>query len=298
MMSEPPSFSVVVATCNRPAQLARLLSSLSALEYPPTRFEVILVDDGGDVPLEPVVSGFHNQFTLVLLRQDNAGPGAARNCGAAQASGEYLAFTDDDCMAEPNWLEALAAALRESPRAACGGSTVNALSGNVYSTATQLLVEYLYEHYQPGKRLGAFFPTCNLALPRAAFLEMGGFEPALRFGEDRDFCYRWASRGHPSIAAPAAVIRHAHYLTLLSFLRLHFSYGRGTWHFWRRHIAGGSGRGVLSGPSWYVNLLLFPIKRERNPRGLLLSLLLVAAQGASTMGFFWAGFEGLVSRGK
>jgi len=220
-------FSIVVPTYSRPDSLEQLLGALTALEYPPNRFEVVVVDDGGEIPLEPRLEEYRDPLNLLLLRQPNAGPGAARNHGARHAKGEYLAFTDDDCLPDPGWLRAMEAALQSSGCAICGGKTRNEIEGNLYSEATQLLADYLNEHYNPTRTLGAFFPTNNLSISRKAFAALGGFDGSLRLGEDRDLCYRWAARGHDFVYAPDAVVYHAHRLTLSSFLRLHFMYGGG-----------------------------------------------------------------------
>ena len=86
---------------------------------------------------------------------------------------------------EWGWLSALEDALRKAPVSICGGKTVNHLSQNAYSAASQMLLDFLYLHYSPQDHVGGFFPTYNLALPKANFLEMGGFDAGLRFGEDR-----------------------------------------------------------------------------------------------------------------
>ncbi len=71
-----PSFSIVIPSYSRPGQLAECLRALSRLEYPRDRFEVIVVDDGGDRPLDEVIAPFESNLTLTLLRQANAGPAA------------------------------------------------------------------------------------------------------------------------------------------------------------------------------------------------------------------------------
>jgi len=282
-----PYFSVVIPTYRRPRHLSNLLFSLTRLRYRPSMFEVIVVDDGGDTPLEPIISEFRGQMNVTLLRQENNGPAMARNYGASQAKGEYLAFADDDCLPDPNWLQALANGFRESPCCLCGGKTVNALIENPYSAASQLLVDYLYEHYNPTQKIGAFFLANNFAVARERFQEMGGFDPTLRFGEDRDFCYRWGTRGYSFVFAHHAVVYHAHSLTLSSFLRLHFLYGEGNSQFLQRCAAKGTMSIRLSPPSWYIELMLSGIKKEKGLRGLLLTSLLMTAQGAYATGLFW-----------
>ena len=282
-----PHFSVVIPTYCRPRHLSNLLSSLTRLTYQSSMFEVIVVDDGGDTPLEPVISKFRGQINITLLRQENKGPAMARNYGTSQTKGEYLAFTDDDCLPDPNWLQALAYSFRESPCCLCGGKTINIQRKNLYSATTQLRVDYLYERYNPTAKFGAFFLANNLAVSKELFMEMGGFDSTLRFGEDRDFCYRWVSRGYPLVFAPQAVVYHNHSLTFLSFLQLHFLYGGGNFQFLKQCTMKGPRSITLSPPSWYVDLMLLGIKKEKGLRGLFLTLLLMTAQMAYTAGLFW-----------
>ncbi len=282
-----PYFSIVIPTYRRPVHLSNLLAALTRLRYRPSMFEVIVVDDGSDIPLEPILSKVRGQFNLTFIRQENKGPGAARNCGAARAKGEYLAFADDDCRPDPNWLQALAQAFRESPSSICGGRTVNALKDNPYSTASHLLVDFLYEHYNPTEETGAFFLANNFAVAKEGFEKLGGFDSTLRFGEDRDFCYRWKIQGYPFVFAPDATVYHAHPLTLFSFLQLHFLYGGGSFQFLRRCAARGTNSVKLSPPSWYIELMLSGIKKEKNLQGLLLTFLLTTAQGAYAAGLLW-----------
>ena len=96
-----PHFSVVVPTYERPARLAACLRSLARLGYPRERFEVLIVDDASARPPLEAIEQFRDALDLKLLEQTkNAGPAAARNLGARHASGEFLAFTDDDCEPE------------------------------------------------------------------------------------------------------------------------------------------------------------------------------------------------------
>ncbi len=253
-------------------------------DYPGEYFEVILVDDGGEVPLEPVISGFHDQMNVTLLRQPNRGPAMARNYGASHAKGEYLAFIDDDCFPDPKWLQAMFHGFRESPYCLCGGRTINALPENHYAMATQMLQEYLYEHYNPTKNHGGFFLANNFALPSKRFHEIGGFDPTLRFGEDRDFCYRWGAQKYPFRFVSDALVYHTHALTLSSFLQLHFLYGKGNFQFLKRWTTNGRAPIRLSPLSWYVSLILSGIRKVNGLRGYWLTFLLMVSQGAYVMG--------------
>lgn len=282
-----PYFSVVIPTYRRPGPLSHLLFSLTQMRYRPDRFEVIVVDDGGDTPLEPVLSRFQDRMAIQLLKQKNCGPAMARNLGASRAKGEYLAFVDDDCFAGPDWLQAFAQAFKESPGCLCGGKTANALANNHYASASQLLVDYLYEHYSPVDKVGAFFLANNIAVSRERFQELGGFDPTLRFGEDREICHRWRTRGYSFVFAHQAAVYHAHALTLSSFLRLHFLYGGGTVQFRRRCPPQEKKSIGISPPSWYIDLVLSGIKEKKGLKGLWITSLLMTAQGAYGAGMLW-----------
>ncbi len=256
------------------------MASLSCLEYPASQFEVIVVDDGGKIPVQGVISGFKTRLNTLVLRQPNGGPGAARNRGAQEARGRFLVFTDDDCRPERFWLRALSNVLNKSERVVCGGRAVNGLPDNIYSEATHLLADYLLKHYSPVHTYGGFFPSNNLALSRTSFWEAGGFDPSLRFGEDRDFCCRCAALGYSFVVAHDAIVRHAHPLTLRSFLRLHYCYGGGTSRFRRSCTAKGLPRVKISPPSWYGRLVLTGLRERSRFLGAKLMFLLMASQAA------------------
>jgi len=289
-MSNPlPSFSVVIPTYNRPERLQSCLEALEQLEYPRDRFEVIAVDDGSQVSLEPVLGQFAKTLPLRVLRQENAGPASARNAGAALAVGEYLAFTDDDCRPEPDWLQALAAVVAENPNSLIGGRTENALPRNPYSSASQLLVDYLYEYYERSRGEIDFFTSNNFAMPRERFLALGGFDASfpLAAGEDREFCDRWRHANFPVHHTPLVRLHHAHELSLTSFWRQHFNYGRGAFHF-RQVRRQRTAQPIEIEPlAFYVRLLAYPLTRDTNPLSVLHCGLLFISQVANVAGYFW-----------
>ncbi len=151
-------FSIVVPTYGRPRALAACLAALARLTYPRERFEVIVVDDGGDADLAAAVEPARERIDLTLLRCRHGGAAAARNRGAERARGRYLAFTDDDCAPEPKWLTALDARLAGFGGAALvGGRTVNALAANAYVAASQLVVDAGYAHLNADPERARFF---------------------------------------------------------------------------------------------------------------------------------------------
>lgn len=286
---QQPSFSIIIPTYQRPRQLAECLQALTQLDYPRDRFEVIIVDDGSETPLDAVVAPFHDQLPVKVLRQAHAGPAAARNTGAAHAKGQFLAFTDDDCAPDPHWLSALARPFAATPKAIIGGRMINAVQHNLCADASQLLIAYLYAYHGDGPKPGRFFASSNLAVPADRFRALDGFDPSflLAAGEDRDFCDRWQSAGCEMIYTPEAVVYHTPPLSLWSFWRQHFRYGRGAFYFHQARARRGDGQIRWEPFSFYRRMLQYPFSRVRKPGALVLVPLLILSQVANALGFFW-----------
>jgi glycosyltransferase involved in cell wall biosynthesis len=192
MKQQQISFSIIIPTYNRPQQLKTCLQSLANLDYPHNSFEVLVVNDGSQMSLEPLVKPFQAQLNLTLINQTNAGPATARNVGASKAQGEFLAFTDDDSLPSPSWLNVLAQYLTNFANCLVGGKTINALPENIYATASQLLLDYLYLTYSCSPHQSRFVTSNNMAISTQLFQRMGGFNQTfpLAAGEDREFCHR------------------------------------------------------------------------------------------------------------
>lgn len=293
-LTDAPIFSIVIPTYNRPEQLAVCLQACARLDYPRDRFEVIVVDDGGVEPLDGIVARFHGTLTLKLLQQENTGPAAARNRGASEAAGEFLAFTDDDCAPASDWLKALGRHCVASPDCVVGGRTVNALTGNVYSTASQLLISYLCSFYNAISHNARFFPSSNLAFPTKQFRAVGGFDVTYprAAAEDRELCDRWLHLGRRMIYASEAVVYHAHALTFRTFLRQHFHYGQGAFCFHRVRARRLQDRVKVEPLMFYINMLRYPFVSAQGVQAPLLMLLLMVTQVANAAGFFWQRIKG------
>lgn len=237
-----PVATVVVPTFGRPRQLQACLEALAGqtLQEP---WEAVVVDDGSPEQLTGLAGSFVGRLDLRLIRQANAGPAAARNRGVAEARGQFVAFTDDDCRPEPAWLETLLAAAREKPGALVGGTTWNGLPDELFASTSQLIVDLVYEHFNADHEYGYFFVSNNVLCSRERFIELGGFDATFpRAGaEDRDFCDRWRVAGWPLVWRPAARVEHRHSQTLGKFVDLHFRYGRGAYLYQAMRRARDSG---------------------------------------------------------
>ena len=286
-MTFKPFFSIIIPTYNRPQILAGCLEAIALLEYPRDRFEVIVVDDGSENPLDSIVEPFKDKVNLTLLRQENAGPAVARNKGAEIAQGEFLAFTDDDCRPIFSWLNGFAAAFADAPLAMLGGKIVNGLDNNPFSTASQKLTDYLYDYYTPTKGKDAFFTSNNIAVPTSGFRALKGFSTSYPFAsEDRDFCDRW-NGVYSTEYVPEAQVYHYHTLSFSSFWKQHFSYGRGGFRFHKIRALRNAKKIEVEPLSFYFDLLFYPFSQTLKQPKLAISALFILSQVAMVSGFFW-----------
>ncbi len=285
------TFSVVVPTRARPAQLSACLEALRRLQFSREQFEVIVVDDGSPTPLDDAFRLAAGAIRLVPIRISHAGPAAARNAGAKIARGRWVAFTDDDCLVEPEWLALLEARLRQYPEHMIGGQVINKLTDNHYSVASQIILESVYAHYNADPQDASFFATNNMAMSAARFKEIGGFDAGFprAAAEDRDFCNRWRHCGGKMTYAPEAVVYHCHKLTFRRFCRQHFNYGRGAWEYHTRRHRRRSGRmrHDLAFHNHLLRLLKPSFSALHRRQKMAVGGLLAVWQAANAAGFLW-----------
>ena len=158
-----PFIAVIIPTDNRPEQLFVCLQAFERQDYPPDRFEIIVVDDGGKMSLETVTGRFKDESDLKRVKQANAGPAKSRNAGAGHAKGQIIAFTDDDCIPAEGLLANIAERFSCSTDSAIGGPSINSLTNNIFSCTSQLISDFLLSYYKKGDGEVGFFPSNNLA---------------------------------------------------------------------------------------------------------------------------------------
>ncbi len=216
-----PRVSVVVCAYNAERTLDRCLVSLAALSYPD--YEVILVNDGSrDRTLE-----IAERYPFCrILSQTNKGLGVARNVGAAAATGEIIAYTDSDCVADPDWLTYLVARMERGALAACGGPNLPPPEKNLVPAAVALAPGGP-THVLLSDEIAEHIAGCNMAFRREALLELGGFDPVFRAaGDDVDICWRFQDKGAVIGFSAAAVVWHFRRNTVGAYLRQQRGYGK------------------------------------------------------------------------
>ena len=215
--------SIIIPAYNAQATIANCIEACLRQTYPD--IEVIVVDDGS---LDNT-SRIAHAFPVNYIRQANQGPAVARNRGAHAATGEYLAFTDADCIPARDWVDRLVAAM--------DGAVVGV--GGTYDIANRdsLLARMVHEEIlERHRRFGDdvdFLGSFNVMYRRKAFDAVGGFDSAFprASGEDNDLAYRLIDRGGRLRFTQEAMVAHHHPERLVPYLRTQMAHG-----YWRMKL--------------------------------------------------------------
>lgn len=226
-MSAPgpfPRVSVVVPVLNGAQEIGRLLASLLALDWPEDRLEILVVDNGSGDGTAAVAACYP---VRVLVETQVTSSYAARNRGLAAAGGDWVAFTDVDCVVEPGWLRRL---LLPPPPVQVG-----AVAGEVLALEGATTVQRLVEKYGimkhavtlPHKALPCF-STANVAVRHDLLRDLNGFRDDVRYFADMELSWRLQIEGGREILfRPEAVVRHRHRRTWGALFRQGVQHGRG-----------------------------------------------------------------------
>jgi O-antigen biosynthesis protein len=218
--SPTPRVSVVVCSYNGARTIRRCLEALEGLQYPD--YEVIVVDDGSTDDTARITRQYH----VRVIATENRGLSSARNTGLHAATGEIVAFIDDDAFPDPDWLTYLVDTFNGSDYAAIGGPNIPPSDAGLVAQAVAaspggpthvLLSDTEAEH----------IPGCNMAFRRDALLAIGGFDPTFRIaGDDVDACWRIQERGWKIGFSPAAMVWHHRRDSVHAYWKQQTGYGR------------------------------------------------------------------------
>lgn len=282
----PPSFSVVIPSFLRHDSLAACLRSLLSSSYPRDRFDVIVVDLASGMPPRAVLAPFAEKLNLAMIELGSRSFAFARNAGARHAQGDYLVFMNEDCALTADWMGVLAAAFTLDPDSAVVGRTVNALPGKFTSEASQVIYDLHSLLSRQSRGSTEILSAANLAIPKAAFRELGGFDESeeLSHVSDREFSDRWLQSGRSIRFIPEAVVLEAHTPTLRSFLKAHFERGAGECQLARKRAADENQTKGYAAPR-VRELMHYPFDRRAGWRAPLLSIYVALAESARALGY-------------
>ena len=235
-LSQAPSVSVVIPVKDRAEELRRCLASLAALRYPREKIEIIVVDDGSSDTCREIAE----DWGAIMLSSGGTGlgPSAARNIGAAAATGEILAFIDSDCTASAKWLNELIAVFGDLRVAAVGGKVEGLHTASALDRYEATMSSLSLGARQRSAREGQdtfYLPSCNLLVRRKVFLTLHGFDRTMHVGEDVDLSYRLRDKGWHLVYLPQGTVHHEHRNRYASFMARRFDYGTSEEILQRRH---------------------------------------------------------------
>ncbi len=221
--------SVIIPIYNRGNQLKSLLSAMKKQE---ASAEIIVIDDHSSHDIGSICEQFDGNLDLLYLRLSrNAGPAHARNIGLENASYDYVAFIDSDCIPKHNWSIKLFEYLRDAP------SYVAGVGGKVLGTRNDIFSKYMTYHQilEPHPRGWPFINqylylvTANCAYRKRLVVDQGGFDPTLRVagGEDVGLGLKLVKSGYQLHYRPDAVVYHSFSMNWLTFIKTFYRYGTG-----------------------------------------------------------------------
>ena len=246
-LADFPSLTVAICTKDRPDNLTRCLNSLLKLQEK-FYFEILVVDNApSDQRTQDVVAALP---TVRYVREPKPGLDFARNLAISTATGEILAYIDDDVVVDRQWLDGLKEAWAENPDASAFTGLILPFELN---TEAQILFELAggfrrgfekirYGQVLPGNELypcgsGIFGAGCNMAFCRDMLIKLGGFDEALDTGAplpgggDLDIFYRVIRAGYVLVYEPRYLIYHQHRRETAKLRHQYWTWGLGLMAF-------------------------------------------------------------------
>jgi glycosyltransferase involved in cell wall biosynthesis len=229
-VSPPPRISVVIPVHNSEETIGKCLDSLSRLDH--QDFEVIIVDDGSTDGTAGICESFPG---VKVINVDKNGPSKARNIGIEAARGEFVAFTDGDCLVDRLWLDELERGFSDPMIAGVGGDQKSPEDDTEVGKRIQNFLKTIgfvtgYIKTDEAMKATEHNPSCNAMYRKRVLKDVGGFDEGLWPGEDVELDLKITNQGHTLIYNPKAVVYHYRPKTYADFGRMMLRYGACQWY--------------------------------------------------------------------
>lgn len=229
-------YSFIIPVYNRPNEVDELLQSLKTQTF--KDFEVVVVEDGSNIPCENVVCSYSSDLNVRYYNKPNSGPGQTRNYGVERAQGEYVLILDSDVVLPPGYLQAVDDELQQKPCDAFGGPD----RAHKDFTPMQKAINYaMTSFFTTGgirggkKKMDKFYPrSFNMGVKREVYEALQGFSK-MRFGEDIDFSTRIFKGGYTCRLFPEAWVWHKRRTDLKKFFKQVHNSGIARINLMKRH---------------------------------------------------------------
>lgn len=226
---DKPLVSIIIPVKNAESTIRKCLNSILRLDYP--SYEIIVIDDGSTDTTPKILSEYKNIKTVTT---GGIGPSRARNMAVKEAKGEFIAFTDADCVINVNWLNELLSGFKIFPdAAACGGSQklpqdAGDFEKNVFifMKKTGFITDYMRKIDKNDIMEVNHNPSCNAIYRKSVFLKENGFLENLWPGEDVELDYRLRKKKNKLIFNPRAIVYHYRPKNTKEFSKMMFRYGK------------------------------------------------------------------------
>jgi glycosyltransferase involved in cell wall biosynthesis len=217
--------SIVMPAYNAERTISDCLKSLAEQDFKGD-YEVVVVDDGSTDSTPDISSRFEN---VRLIRQENAGPAAARNRGAKEAKGDIILFTDSDCVPEKDWVSQMMRSFEEDPDISGVKGRYMTRQKELVARFVQLEYEDKYDYMKRHKYID-FIDTYSAGFKKGVFLQMQGYDSEfpVACAEDVELSYRMSRQGHKMVFNPSAVVYHIHPNGLWDYLKKKYKFA-----YWR-----------------------------------------------------------------
>jgi glycosyltransferase involved in cell wall biosynthesis len=236
-------YSIIVPVFNRPDEVDELLESLSSQTL--KDFEVVIVEDGSQIPCKDVCDKYANILDLHYYFKENSGPGQSRNYGVERAQGEYVIILDSDAVTPPGFMQAIDDELKHQPTDAWGGPDA---AHESFSDIQKAISYAMTSFFTTGGIRGGkkqldkkFYPrSFNLGVRREVYQQLGGFtterfSKMSLYGEDIDFSLRIYKNGYSCRLFPEAWLWHKRRTDFRKFWRQVYNSGYARINLWRKY---------------------------------------------------------------
>jgi glycosyltransferase involved in cell wall biosynthesis len=205
-----PFVSVIVPVWNSPALIRTCLQALLAQSYPADRREILVVDNGSTDGTRDAVREFPE---VTLLEEPQPGSYCARNRGLAVAKGEYIAFTDADCIPDKDWLTNAVRSATAHPAAGVQAGRIELflaepIGNDPLGSEACKWFERLFAFRQDLTARKGLCATANWLSPRELLLKTGGFQADRKSGADGEMAQRLHNAGHSVVYVPDMLVHH------------------------------------------------------------------------------------------
>ena len=236
-------YSIIVPVFNRPDEVDELLESLSSQTL--KDFEVVIVEDGSQIPCKDVCDKYANILDLHYYFKENSGPGQSRNYGVERAQGEYVIILDSDAVTPPGFMQAIDDELKHQPTDAWGGPDA---AHESFSDIQKAISYAMTSFFTTGGIRGGkkqldkkFYPrSFNLGVRREVYQQLGGFtterfSKMSLYGEDIDFSVRIYKNVYSCRLVPEAWLWHKRRTDFRKFWRQVYNSGYARINLWRKY---------------------------------------------------------------